>query len=32
MDFGLIIVSGFVTTFAFIALIYYYMMKATPEA
>jgi hypothetical protein len=28
MDFGLIIASGFITTLAFIALVYYYMMKA----
>ncbi len=32
MDFGLILVSGFITTFAFIALVYYYMFKATPDA
>ena len=27
MDYGLILASGFITTFAFIALVYYYMMK-----
>jgi len=32
MNFGLIIASGFVTTIAFIALVYYFMMKATPES
>jgi len=28
MSFGIIIASGFITTFAFIALVYYYMVKA----
>jgi len=28
MDFGIILASGFITTFAFIILVYYYMMKA----
>jgi len=31
MDYGLILTSGFITTFAFIILVYYYMIKATPE-
>ena len=31
MDFGLIIISGFVTTLAFIGLVYYFLMNANPE-
>ena len=31
MDFGLIIASGFVTTIAFIFLVYYFLMNANPE-
>jgi hypothetical protein len=32
MSYGLIIASAFITTFAFIVLVYYYMFKATPES
>jgi len=32
MDYTLIIISGFVTTLAFIGLIYMNMMGATPES
>ncbi len=31
MGFGLIIVAGFVTTLAFIALVYYFLFSAKPE-
>jgi len=32
MDFGMIIGVGFGITLVFIALVYYYMFKAAPEA
>jgi hypothetical protein len=32
MDYGLILASGFITTIAFIILVYYFMMQATPES
>ena len=31
MEFGLIIASGFVTTIAFIFLVYYFLFNAKPE-
>jgi len=32
MEFGAILVSSFVTTFAFIGLVYYFMLQAGNEA
>jgi hypothetical protein len=32
MGFGTILASAFITTFAFIILVYYYMFKAGSEA
>jgi len=32
MDFGVVLASAFITTLAFIGLVYYFMFKATPES